>query len=106
MFIAIYLAFHRIHVSESVTGIGKTVLQIKFYCLTFRQEIYRLLFYACQFILLQLTDFLYFKLSIIIHTSDNKCHISFHILMYMCMHTLFSPSSTDPVYASQRLNLF
>ena len=38
MFIAIYLAFHRIRVafprkfiSESVTGIGKTVLQIKLY---------------------------------------------------------------------------
>ena len=52
MFIAIYLAFRRIRVafprkfiSKSVTGIGKTVLQIKYILLTFRQEICHLLFY-------------------------------------------------------------
>ena len=52
MFIAIYLAFHRIRVAfprkfigKSVTGIGKTVLQIKYITKLLDKEICHLLFY-------------------------------------------------------------
>ena len=87
--IYIYLAFYRIRVafprkfiSESVTGIGKTVLQIKLYYYAFKQEICHLLFIDCQFILLQLTDFLYFKLSIFIRVIISAILAVMHIISY------------------------
>ena len=64
MFIAIYLAFHRIRVAiprkfigKSVTGIGKTVLQIKYITKLLDKKFVIYYFITCQFILLQLTDF-------------------------------------------------
>ena len=63
MFIAIYLAFHRIRVAfprkfigESVTGIGKTVLQIYIAKLLDKKFVVYY-FITCQLILLQLTHF-------------------------------------------------
>ena len=92
MFIAIYLAFHRIRVAfprkfigKSVTGIGKTVLQIK--------NITKLLDKKFVFIILLLAN-LFFSSSqifliVYIHTSDNKCRISKLRISYNAYHFIF-----------------
>ena len=96
-----------------VTGIGKTVLQIKYITKLLDKKLVIYYFITCQFILLQLTDF--FKLSIFIRVILSAVlvnyvlaimHIISYLNVYVHVHIFFSPSSTDPVYAYRKLNLF